>query len=140
MQLSNVDMDKHFVYRTEWVTHKWTWRQLMSVNGNMSITMSRLFTYTGHNVQLMSECHKLWLPNYLVIPSYPGIHPRGLALLDYFGYRLLDGSLSCFDPGFYPQVLSNESIHHTFSLRPPHSPDAPAIVENCAKWACLTTH
>lgn len=88
----------------------------------------------------MSERRELWSPNCPVIPSYPGIRPRGLALLEYFGYRLLDSSLGRFNPGFYPQVLSNESIHYTFFLRPPCSLDALAIVENCAEWACLTAY
>lgn len=133
-------MAKIFISRTVQVTHKWTWWQLTSIDGNMLITIPFPFTYTGHNVQLVSGHHKLWFPNCSAILSFPGICPQGLALLDYFGYRLLDGSLSCFNPVFYPQVLSNLNPHYTFFLQPPCSLDAPAIAENCPKWTYLTTY
>ncbi len=124
----------------KWITvKKWLKVQIqviiISEYINLPNTIPHLFTlaYTGQDIQLVAEHHNLWLPNCSVIPSHPSICSQELVLLDYFRY----GFLGHFNPGFYPQVLSNKNPHYTFFLEAPHFLYALAIVENCPKWACL---
>ncbi len=121
------------------IMHEWTWRHIRSTNGNMLTTIPYPFSYSGHDMLFGSRHGKAWSPNFPSIPPYLFMHPTGLHLTNYFGYCLLDSTSGCFDPGLYPQVLSDSIVYFALFRQHP-TDDEPKMLRICPEFLSLTSY
>ncbi len=105
-----VIIENQLVYKESWVTHECTWQQIILMNGNMETTIPSLFHNTSLDMQTGARYYKIWSPNISHIPPYPFLCPQALYIGKYVGYYLLDGSGGHYVPGFYLQVLTDNTI------------------------------
>lgn len=84
-------------------------------------------------------CYEFWSPNVSRIPPYPGIQPKGMILPTYFGLQLLDSSSSFLYTGFYPQILTNDTIIFAFLPVLAQNADNCPLSSYC-KWVPLTSY